>query len=63
MNLNQTIETLLALKAVHGGDVDVTVWQYGGGLDDLCNVKPIFDAETQTVVFDAVGTHESGARR
>lgn len=63
MNLNQMIEALQALKADRGGDVDVTVWQYGGGMDDLCNVTPIFDAETQTVVLDATGAHESGARR
>ena len=63
MNLNQTIEALLALKAKHGCDVDVTVWQYGGGLDDLCDVVPLYEQETQTVVLEAHGLHSSGARR
>lgn len=63
MTLNETIAALLVLKEKYGGDVDVTVWQYGGGLDDLCNAEPIFDTETQTVVLDVTCTHSSGARR
>jgi hypothetical protein len=63
MILNEVIDALKALKEAHGGDVDVTMWQYGGGLDDLCNVRPIFDPETRTVLMDATGAHDSGARR
>lgn len=63
MKLHEMITALEALKAEQGGDVDVTVWVYGGGLDDLCNATPTFDAETQTVVIDAVGVHASEARR
>ena len=63
MTLDEMIASLLALKEKHGGDVDVTMWQYGGGLDDLCNVEPIFDAETRTVVIDETCPHDSGARR
>lgn len=36
MTIGQLIVALEALKEKHG-DVDVTVFQYGGGLDDLCN--------------------------
>lgn len=61
MTIDQLIEALEAIKTKHG-DVDVTVWQYGGGLDDLCNVTPVFDSEYGLVVLDTT-IHESGARR
>ncbi len=62
MTIDQMIAALNALKEQHGGDVDVTVWQYGGGLDDLCDVTPVFDEECGTVVFETT-QHESGIRR
>mgnify|MGYP003507944736 CR=1 FL=1 len=61
MTIDQMIVALEALKERHG-DVDVTVWQYGGGLDDLCTVAPRHDAETGTVVLDTE-IHDSGQRR
>lgn len=61
MTIDQLIAALRLLKEQHG-DVDVTVWQYGGGLDDLCNVMPVFDAEYGVVVLETT-QHESGARR
>ena len=62
MTVDELIAALTALKAAHGGDVDVTVWQYGGGLDDLCAVSPRHDAETGTVVLDTE-IHDSEQRR
>ncbi len=62
MTVDQLIEALNALKSLHGGDVDVTVWQYGGGMDDLCEVKPEFDKELGMVVLET-SQHESGLRR
>jgi hypothetical protein len=62
MKIDQLISALHALKEAHGGEVDVTVWQYGGGLDDLCDVLPVFNAETGTVVFETT-CHASGMRR
>jgi hypothetical protein len=63
MTIDQLIAALAELKEAHGGDVDVTVWQYGGGLDDLCDVTPVFDStDTGTVVLETK-YHASGARR
>ena len=62
MTIDQLIAALQALKETHGGDVDVTVWQYGGGMDDLCDVLPVFDADAGTVVFETT-CHASGMRR
>jgi hypothetical protein len=55
VNVDQAIELLQALKTQHGGEIDVTVWQYAGGNDELCDVEPRYDAETQTVVIEAKG--------
>lgn len=63
MSLNEMIAALEALKEQHGGDVDVTAWHYGGGLDDLCVVKPRHDAELNVVVMEPRGAHSSGARQ
>lgn len=63
ISINNLIEELKKLSKIHGGETHVTVWQYGGGLDDLCNVEPCFDEETNTIVLSAIGMHESGARR
>jgi hypothetical protein len=53
MAIDKLINVLEALKKEHG-NIDVTVWQYGGGLDDLCDVMPVFDAEYGLVVLDAI---------
>lgn len=60
--IDQTIAALHVLKERHGGNVDVTVWQYGGGADDLCNVTPVFNEEIGMVVLETT-CHESGLRR
>lgn len=62
MNIDQMIEALNALKEKHGGEVNATVWLYGGGLDDLCEVVPVFDEELGMVVFETT-VHDSGIRR
>lgn len=61
MTITQLIAALEALKEKHG-DIDVTVWQYGGGLDDLCDVEPKFSDDTGTVVLETT-CHDSGMRR
>ena len=61
MTIDELISALAALKENHG-DVDVTVWQYGGGLDNLCSVAPRHDTETGTVVLDTE-IHDSGQCR
>lgn len=61
MPIEQLISALRELKEKHG-DVDVTVWQHGGGMGDLCNVTPVFDEEQRLVVLETT-QHESGARR
>jgi hypothetical protein len=63
VDLDELIAELQALKAQHGGGTDVVAWHYGGGMDDLCNVKPQHDAELNVVVMEPAGRHDSGARR
>ena len=63
MDLNAMIEALQALKAKHGGDLDVTFWEYSGGGEDLMNACPTHDAETKTVVIEPKGRHWSQATR
>lgn len=63
MNLDEMISALNELKEKHGGDVDVTMWEYGGGMDDLRDVNPVFSTGTHTVVIESTGDHGSGARR
>jgi hypothetical protein len=64
VTIDQMIAALNALKEQYGGEVDVTVWQYGGGMDDLCDAVPVFDTELGCgmVVFETT-QHESGIRR
>lgn len=62
MTIDEFIAALESLREAHGGDVDVTVWQYGGGLDDLCNAVPVFDPELGLVVLETT-EHESLLRR
>ena len=45
------ITALQTLKAAHGGDVEVTVWQYAGGNDDLCDVLPVFNTEYERIIL------------
>lgn len=61
MQIDKLIESLSALKELHG-NIDVTVWQYGGGLDDLCSVLPKYDEELDVILLDTE-IHESGERR
>ena len=63
MNIDKAIEALQALKAQHGGEVDVTVWQYAGGMDDIFEELPQYDPETQTVVIEAKGRNSAMASR
>jgi len=51
MNINLLIEKLNKLKQKHGKNIDVTVWQYGGGLYDLCTVDPHYSDDTGTIVL------------
>jgi hypothetical protein len=51
MNISETIKALEGLKAKHG-DVEVTIWQYAGGTDNLCNISPVFDEEMKCVILD-----------
>lgn len=63
MTITEMIAALQALQTTHGGDVDVTLWMYSGGNDDLMDARPAFDPETGTVVIDQRGRHDSGAQR
>lgn len=63
VNLDQLIAELQALREKHGGETDVAAWEYAGGVDDLCNVRPKHDAELNVVVMETAGRHDSGARR
>ena len=63
MELRRLIEMLESLAAEHGDSIDVTLWQYSGGMDDLMNALPAYDKETQTLVIEAKGRHTSGAQR
>ena len=62
MTIDEMVAAIESLRESHGGDVDVTVWQYGGWLDDLCNVVPVFDPELGFVVLETT-EHESLLRR
>lgn len=63
MTIDELILELQRLSLKYGGSTDVAMWEYGGGLDDLKNVKPEYDGETGTVVIESAGDHSSGARR
>ena len=52
MNIDKLIERLEVLKQAHGGDVEVNVWAYAGGNDELCDVTPGFDPELKRVVLE-----------
>jgi len=52
MTIDELISDLNALKETLGGDVEVTVWQYTGGNEDLYDVHPIFDLMLQRVVLE-----------
>ncbi len=62
MTITELIEKLQDMREKYGGGVDVTVWQYGGGMDDLCDVSPVFDPLIGMVVLDT-SVHDSGLRR
>ena len=62
MTIDEMITELKSLKETHGGGVEVTVWQYGGGLDDLCDVRPVFDAAYERIVLETT-CNDAGIRR
>lgn len=62
MVISELIRELHILKH-NFGDVDTTAWHYGGGLDDLMNVKPIYNEELNVVLLEPDGDHVSKARR
>ena len=51
MNISELIEKLEAIKEEHG-DVNVAVWQYAGGDDEVCDVSPRYDKSVEQVVLD-----------
>lgn len=61
MRIDLLIAALQAEQA-RRGLVDVTVWQYGGGRDDLCSVAPVYDEQLDVVVLETT-LHESGTHR
>lgn len=63
MTLDEMISALQKLKEQHGGDLAVTAWHYGGGLDELSIVEPCHDSEINVVVMEPRFAHDSGARR
>jgi hypothetical protein len=62
MTIDELIAELGLLKKEHGGEVDVTVWQYGGGLDDLHDVRPVFDNDYGRVILET-SRNADGIRR
>jgi hypothetical protein len=52
MTIDELMCELNMLKERVGGDADVTVWQYDGGLDTLCDVAPAFNDEFGVVIFE-----------
>lgn len=62
MKISQLIESLGELWDEHG-DLDVAVWQYGGGLEDLCNVKPVHVPEHGVVAIYAPTLYDPPIRR
>lgn len=63
MILNEVIAELEALKAKHGGDIPVTLWEYAGGNDYLYDAKPVYDPQLEAVVMDTECRNASGAER
>jgi hypothetical protein len=63
MTLDEMIGTLIDLRDIHGGDVDVATWEYNGGMDVLRDVVAAYDGETNTVVIEGRFQHYSGAQR
>jgi hypothetical protein len=62
MKISEMITELEFLKGKHG-DIDVTMWQYNGGGEELCNIDPFFSDKLLTVILNDDGPHESEARR
>lgn len=61
MTLLELAAKLELMYAEHG-DVDVTVWEYAGGDDALCDVYPYFDEQYEIVVLHTT-QHSSGIMR
>lgn len=62
MTIDELIAELKTLKETHGGETEVAVWQYGGGMDDLCDVRPVFDPAYERVVLETT-CNDAGIRR
>ena len=62
MYISELIRELHVIKHNHG-DIDVTAWHYGGGLDDLLNIYPEYDAEFNVVLLNPYDNQTPIARR
>lgn len=62
MTIDELIFELEALKKEIGGEVDVTVWQYAGGNDVLCDVRPVFDNNYGRVILETTWTEDRISR-
>lgn len=50
MIISELIDELQAIKDTHG-DVEVTIWTYTGGNDELHDVKPVYDVKLARIVL------------
>ena len=57
MIISELIDELQAIKDTHG-DVEVTIWMYAGGNDELHDVSPVYDDELARVLLQ---THWNAA--
>ena len=62
MTIDRLVNELVALRAAHGGDVEVIIFQYDGGLDAMCDVKPVLSEEYQCIELETTYS-DSGIRR
>jgi len=62
MKIDEVVDVLNRIKNTHG-DVDVAAWHYGGGLDDLMDVNPIYNEKLNVVLLEPDSNHVSKARR
>ena len=57
MIISELIDELQAIKDTHG-DVEVVIWTYAGGNDELHDVKPLYSEEYGRIVLQ---THWNSA--
>lgn len=62
MTIDKLIDALNTLKAQHGGDMEVTVWEYAGGDEELRSVTPGFNSEHGLIVLET-SYHDPSIRR